>query len=614
MTTLHDTKRSDTPECSHTRTRPSLATMPLRITDRIVDYANTPHLDSSTVTYMQAHRNLVAQAHTCRALRQPAQARVQRWLVIERWDMATEPKAQATEHKIQTTEPDIIETEPETHANERWLSNIDAIAASNAFNHVRKVVIATSSRLANPQEITDALRHLRVDQHTWPHVTSLRISNHIAPADAGVTGDEGYAELAVELRSCFPAVSHVWADEGPHGRSMLGAYVATALGQLTRISMRYASIPGFSVKTLPSHITHLSLRACGRRSYLQIPQIVAPPLVALTLSVVPLSYAWDQFTNGDSTIGPGLEFTCLERLELTFFVPSRSVPGGRADDAWEYSDEHPEQPPRRKTVAVRDRASMYTVLRARGARFPQLRHVTLHQYPGRVADFLRSVPVEQLETVHVTANVTAFKGLRLGKLRALHTCELMGSGEAHRAEQPHGQRLVMRALAQGAHVRSLSVRVPDTLRVHLPSLHTVRCTELRRLHLSACITIPDVSSLLSQLPYLEQLDLQRPILTRPPRGIRGADALAQHLLAQGMTPISSSLITFVPDFMCRGATDDSVFYSMLVLVARIPSLRVLKMVAFYIAQFSRELGSLLSIRALFPYIRHLATLDYHKIH
>ncbi|KAJ2713410.1 hypothetical protein H4S00_005452 [Coemansia sp. D1744] len=563
---------------------------------------------------MQAHRNLVAQAHTCRALRQPAQTRVHQWLVIERCDVTTEHKAHGTESDINTTESDINTAEPNITETERWLSNMDAIVATNAFNHVCEVVIATSSRLANPQEITDALRHLRVDQHTWPHVTTLRISNHSAPTDAGRSGDEGCAELAAELRSCFPAVSHLWADEGPHGRSMLGAYVTTALGQLTRISMRYASIPGFSIKTLPSHITHLSLRACGRRSYLQMPQITAPPLAALTLSVVPLSYAWDQFTNGDSSMGPGIEFTCLERLELTFFVPSRSVPGGRADDAWEYSDGYPEQSPQRKTVAVRERASMYTVLRARGARFPQLRHVTLHQYPGRVADFLRSVPVGQLETVHVTANVTAFKGLRLGKLRALYTCELMVSGEARRAEQPHGQRLVMRALAQDAHVRSLSIRVPDTLRIHLPSLHTVRCTGLRRLHLSACITIPDVSLLLLQLPCLEQLDMQRPILTRPPRGIRGADALAQHLLAQGMAPISSSLITFVPDFMCRGATDDSVFYSMLVLVARIPSLRVLKMVAFYIAQFSRELGSLLNIRALFPYIRHLATLDYHKIH
>ncbi|KAJ2449701.1 hypothetical protein GGF42_004693, partial [Coemansia sp. RSA 2424] len=105
------------------------------------------------------------------------------------------------------------------------------------------------------------------------------------------------------------------------------------------------------------------------------------------------------------------------------------------------------------------------------------------------------------------------------------------------------------------------------------------------------------------------LDLQRALFVDPPPLTHTPEGMAQHLLASDMRPVSTSLIKFVPDVLCRNATDEVVFYNIFMLIARTPSLRELKMFSFYSTQFFRELLPLFKIPELFRFIRHLTTLE-----
>ncbi|KAJ2811323.1 hypothetical protein H4S07_002133, partial [Coemansia furcata] len=237
-----------------------------------------------------------------------------------------------------------------------------------------------------------------------------------------------------------------------------------------------------------------------------------------------------------------------------------------------------------------------------------LQHLQLNLYPGRIRDFLRDIPLPQLLTLRISADLVAFKGLRLAGLDLLQSSNLCYYSESKLRESPHANRFLANAFAQPPTIHKMTVSASSKCRLRLPL--EIACTGIRRLKITAQISYADLPSLLRQLPVLEFLDLQRALFVDPPPLTHTAEGMAKHFLAMGdLAPVSTSMIRFVPDVLCRNATDEVVFYNIFMLIARVPSLRVLKMFSFYSTQFLRELLPLFKIPELSKHIRHLASLE-----
>ncbi|KAJ2080050.1 hypothetical protein H4R24_000004 [Coemansia sp. RSA 988] len=589
--------------------------------------------------FYKTYKTLREYSTVCHNLRESALGFLRRRLIFERYNLAVEgfDRASLTHEELRVAKklpPDV-----------RWMSNIRMIIEEGTFEAVTEVVISTCDRYPNPEDVLGMLQKLEVDLYKWPNATVLCINNKSdyeiddKEGDESATDwipEESFTALSGYLLTTFPAVESLWMDDnrcrrvGP--RNAMSSYIMDHLSKLSRMYLRFSYMPTFGVKVLPSHITNLTLSVHSAYDYIDIPRIVAPTLVTLTLSAIPLNYLWDRFCNmppgstkdGKSVIQTNtiVEFTHLERLDLTFHVPYRSIPSGKSEDDYSWERLHdkdsadtdsssPKSRSRLKTVSVKERSPKYNVLRASGKRprFPKLRYLFLNLYPGRVKDFLNDIPVHQLQSLRISGDLVVFKGVRLNGFTSLQECSLTYFSGSKRREWPHGSRFMAKVLAQGPHVRRLSVTTCSEYRMHLPVPEKVTCTGLRRLSLTAHISYADLPGLLRRLPHLEFLDLQRALLVKPPAQARTTEGLAQHLLSMDIRPISTSLIKFVPDVLCRDATDETIFYNIFVLIARIPSLRELKMYSFYSAQFFRELLPLFKIHQLFPHIRHLATLE-----
>ncbi|KAJ2732059.1 hypothetical protein IW152_004096 [Coemansia sp. BCRC 34962] len=515
----------------------------------------------------------------------------------------------------------------------RWLTNMGRVAAAN----VREVVISTVDRYPHPDDVLAMLREHGFDQHRWVATTlcvHFKADYDIDDKEEGEwIPDESFAALALFLAEHLPLVDTLRMDDnrcrrvGP--RNAMSAYVAERLGKLRRMYLKFAYMPAFGVKTLPAHITHLTLSVYGAYEFIDIPRIMASSLVSLTLSAIPLNFVWDKFTHAGV-----LEFNELRSLDLTFHVPYRSIPSGKSEDdlMWErYNKESTEVDEdgnkvlyvdpktdnykgnhKLKTISVKEQTPKYTVLRADGKRprFPKLQHLQLSLYPGRLREFLRDIPMGQLLTLHISADLVAFKGLRLAGLDSLQSSNICYYSESKLRESPHANRFLAKVFAQPPGVRKLTVGTSSKCRLRLPP--TVQCTGIRRLKLTAQVSYADLPSLLRQLPVLQYLYLQRTLFVDPPPLTHTPEEMARHFLAMDPWPVSTSLVKFAPDVLCRNATDEVVFYNIFMLIGRVPSLRVMKMFSFYSTHFLRELLPLLKIPELLKFIRHLAALEFNE--
>ncbi|KAJ2314187.1 hypothetical protein H4S02_002151 [Coemansia sp. RSA 2611] len=609
----------------------ALQTLPKRITDRILQFCYYPEPCGSVTKSYVDYQELCEYARAYRGLRRAALPYMRQRLIFERYNMTTQrlqrgPGLMYDELRAAQKQPPQV----------RWLSNMHMLSEPRDFDAVREVVISTQDRYPHADDVLDMLRQFELDQHPWPNVTTLSVcfTSQLlvaeAPEDSEWIPDESFAALAAFLQDTFPNVENLCAydrrSQRTGARNALTSYIASNLDKLTRMHLGFECMPVFGVKTLPSHITHLHLNSENPHTYLDVPRIVAPTLVELHLRDIPLSYLWDRFSGLPGTpLARTVEFTRLERMYLSFFMPSRRVPAGKADDpSWEqlhgvddgYADDGGvydgiSPRPRIKSVSVTERSPKYCVLRTdtKRPRFPRLRTLELMRYPGRLCEFFKDIPVEQLHSLTVTADLVAFKGLRLNGFTSLRSSKFNLYGEITRREIPHGRRYLARVLAQGSNVRKIELEMSERYRMYLPPADKIRCTGLRALNLSVPVSYLDLVPLLQRLVCLEYLSVMRVVHVKPPVQTRSVEGMAQHLLATGMKPISTSLIKFSPNVLCRDATDETVFYNTIVLISRIPSLRKLNTLSFYSGQFFRELWPLLKVPQLFPYIRHLASLE-----
>ncbi|KAJ2716638.1 hypothetical protein H4R19_000529 [Coemansia spiralis] len=636
----------------------TLQELPKQIIDRILTFCYQPQLTSFHPKFYKTYEGVCELAQVCHNMRVSALPYMRRRLIFERYNLAID----ALDH-MSLTHDELLAAKKLPPVI-KWKSNMAAVIGTHGYDAVTEVVISTCDRYPNPDDVLEMLHQFDVGVHRWPNVRLLCINNKSdyeiddKDGDDGSGGgadwipEESFSALTGFLLTAFPNVDSLWMDDnrcrrvGP--RNAMSTYIMDHLSKLTRMHLRFSYMPTFGVKVLPPHITNLTLNVHSAYDYIDIPRIIAPSLVTLTLSAIPLNYLWDRFCNAapgpgsssgnnkQAVTSPGsnvVEFTRLERLELTFHVPYRSIPSGKTEEdcSWERLTDRDtvgggsggdkddaeadgssqKARPRLKTVSIKERSPKYSVLRADGKRpqFPKLRHLLLNLYPGRVKDFLNDIPIAQLQTLRISGDLVVFKGLRLGGFTSLRECALTYFSGYKRREWPHASRNLAKALAQGPHVRTLSITTCSEFRMYLPPPDQVHCTGLRRLILTAQVSYADLPPILRRLPCLELLNLQRALLVKPPPQARTPEGLAQHLLASDMQPISTSLIRFVPDVLGRDATDETVFYNIFMLISRIPSLRMLKMYSFYSAQFFRELLPLFKIHQLFPHIRHLATLE-----
>ncbi|KAI9502665.1 hypothetical protein GGI25_003520 [Coemansia spiralis] len=628
----------------------TLQTLPKQILDRILEICYNRLLPIYRPRFYKLHREFREYAHLCHSLRASALPYLYKRLIFERYNLTVEG---VDKHKRSHEE---LEAAKKLPPQIKWMSNLRLIVEAGAFDKVTEVAISSCDRYPMPDDVLATLQKYEFEKHDWTHVTMLYINfksdyelddkeisaddDPGTPAKTAASGndwvsEESFGALGSYLDITMPNVDELWMDDdrcrriGP--RCSMSNYIMDHLDRFKSLNLQFAYTPTFGVKVLPAHITRLTLSIHSAYDYVDIPRIVAPTLVSLTLMSIPLNYLWDRFCNVPG--GPSksrssangsynvIEFSELEKLELTFHVPYRSVPSGKTEDDLMWDQYRKESGsdleanykgnPRLKTVSIKERTPKYTQLRTDGRRprFPKLRHLQLNLYPGRVNDILKEIPVEQLYTLSISGDLVVYKSLRLKGLTNLRYSNLSCYSESRYRESAHGNRFLAHALGQSAHIRSIVVSASTEYRLKLPPADKIMCTGVRKLVLKAQITYADVPDLLRRLPMLESLELQRAMFVKPPASVRTAEGMAAHMLSTDMRPISTSLLKFFPDVLMRNATDDVVFYNILMVIARIPSLRELKMFSFYSTQFFRELLPLFKIHQVLPFIRHLTTLE-----
>ncbi|KAJ2635831.1 hypothetical protein GGF40_003366 [Coemansia sp. RSA 1286] len=616
---------------------PTLQTLPKQILDKILNKYYDKQLPSFHPKFFRVYKHAYELSQLCRALREALQPYIYGRLIFERYNLAVE----GVEARKSTTME-------ETKAMKKlppitvWKSNIKLIESCDMWDSVTQVVISTYDRYPDPDDVLAMLKEKGFDQHQYPNVHML-ITNFKADFDIDDKAsddvndwipDESFNALGQYLSQHLTHIDTMWMEENRCRRvglrNAMSPFVSANLEKLRKLHFRFSYMPNFGVKILPQHITHLTLSVHSAYDYIDIPKIATPALQSLTLSAIPISYLWDRFVNYPQQPGV-VEFPELIKLDLSFHQPYRRIPAAKTEDdyMWErYSKENAnaDDPDSKvfqaesykgntklKTISVKDQSAKYTVLRTdtRRPRFPKLRRLRLNLYPSRVCEFLKHVPAEQLEYLCISGDLVAYKGFRMSQFTNLKKSLIMQYSDTTYRQTSHVTRLMTRVLSQPSKIlRSLDITSSTKSRVYLPPAHKITCSSIKKLYIMANVSYEDVPVLLENLPLLEQFDLQRAMFAKPPPEAETPEGLADMLLASGMQPISTSLIKFIPDVMCRSVTDATIFYNLFVLIARIPSLLELKMFSFYSSQFSSELARMLAIPRLRIHIEHLSTLEY----
>ncbi|KAJ2784705.1 hypothetical protein GGI15_002180 [Coemansia interrupta] len=526
----------------------------------------------------------------------------------------------------------------------KWRSNIKLVRVTNMISYVRTVSISTTDRYPDPDDVLKMLKEHGFDNLRYTSVTRLIVKNKSdfdvddKPSDdaSDWIPDESFNALSQYLTENLPHVQELWLDDkrcmrvGP--RNAMSPYIAENLDKMRRLELSFAHMPVFGVKTLPMQITHLRLTVHGAYNYIDIPRIATPMLQVLSLSAIPIDCLWQRFVQPASGSDgsqqqqqppPGfVDFPELRSLSLTFYVPYRSIPSAKTENdyMWEnYKDDAIRTKPesykgnsKLKTISVQDQSPKYHVLRtdSRRPRFPKLTSLSLNQYPGRVSEFLKDVPVEQLVSLRLSGYINTFKGFRMNGFTSLRICSLMQFSELKHRQLSHGNRFFEHAMMhQSPALQSLHIVSSTEWRLRLPPVDKIQCSSIRRLRLSVTISFEDIPALLRCLPLLELLDLEHSVFPQPPLDAQTSEGLADILLTMGFEPISTSLLTFTPDVLCRNSNEESLFYNVFLVIARVPSLRKLCMYSFYASHFFEKLLSMLKIPRLFPFIRHLASIE-----
>ncbi|KAJ2851075.1 hypothetical protein IWW36_001422 [Coemansia brasiliensis] len=625
------------------QTAASFQQLPKRILDKIIYLWYEPLNHPAMQRYICKYEELCRLSWTCRGLRQTIKPLLRQRLIFEQYDMRLGQRDSAF-----ITFEEIGEAKKQP-AQPKWFTNMPMLVLSGEMERVSEVLISSHEMTPEPLSVLTQLQEHKVDRYEWPNATRLLLNfpsdgildSHSRPAAEGEWfSDEHLAMMSRFLVKKFPNVNTVHMRDSNCKqlglRNTLSSYISEQLSKLTCLHLHFHHLPVFGVKMLPAQITHLELVQSASGSsggdIMELPRMVAPTLVSLTLDAVVISQLWDRFCGLPGTPASRVvEFSRLESLELRFYMPFLRIPTRKDDEyLWDnslpgdyYDSDAVESSVGSarnlstkltlRTIPVRDRSPKYTTIRAgsKQPRFPQLRVLRLRQYPGRLSEFLSYIAADKLQTLDVTGDLVVFKGLRLDKLTSMTSCSLSSHSPHARREWAHARRLVLKPFKQGRNLRHLSVGVAAETPMSIPpAMINVQSTGIRELELTLRIAIPDLIPLLCKLPQLESLSLMRLYLLHLPSHAGTAEGMAQALLASGIsTPLDSKILHVKFEMFHTDKCERTVLYNVMLLITRTVSLRKLRMTGYFIHKFYRELLPLLKIPQLFPHIRHLASLE-----
>ncbi|KAJ2871413.1 hypothetical protein FB639_004479, partial [Coemansia asiatica] len=605
------------------------------ILNKIISKYYNQHFPSFHEKFFRVYKQAYELSQLCRALREALRPYIFGRLIFERYNLAVEgvdPKKYTTmqETKELRKLPPVIV----------WKSNIRLIDNCDMWDSVTDVVLSTCDKYPDPDDVLAMLKENGFDRHQYPNVHMLivnfksdfEVDDKVGDDVNDWISDESFNALSQYLSQHLTHIDTMWMDESRCRRvglrNSMSPFISANLDNLRKMYFRFAYLPSFGVKVLPQHITHLKLYVYSAYDYIDIPKISTLALKSLTLSAIPISYLWDRFVNSPQQPDV-IEFPELYSLDLSFHQPYRSIPAAKTEDdfMWErYSQENCADDPDKmiqtksykgnnklKTISVKDQSAKYTVLRTDTRRplFPKLRRLRLNLYPRRVCEFIKFVPAEQLEYLYITGDLVTYKGFRMSRFTNLKDCAIMQYSDNTHRQSPHATRFMTHVMSQPSKkLISLQITSSTKSRVYLPPAEKMTCSTIKKLCIIANISYEDVPVLLGKLPLLERFELQRAMFVKPPPEAETPEGLADMLLATGMEPLSTSVIKFIPDVMYRGVTEQTVFYNIFVLIARIPSLRELKTFGFFSSLFSTELSRMLAIPRLRDHIKHINYLEY----
>ncbi|KAJ1960722.1 hypothetical protein GGI12_003652 [Dipsacomyces acuminosporus] len=524
----------------------------------------------------------------------------------------------------------------------KWRTNLGRIAKEGVTDKVENLAIGSYYRYLTPEDIIKTLKGFGFDKLDWSGVRELHMKFGYYHDDTfeeteeiGWKLDESSSVLGDFLAERLPNITAVVSEESQRHRTAprnsLSGFLSKRIDRLQKLKMEFTCLPDFGVKSLPGQLTYLDLEVYSVFDYVDIPRIMAPSLVFLKLRSIPLYYLWDRFYDGNGSNAKNIEFKQLETLKLTFHHPSRTVPAGKSEDDFArekiYKERGIDSPdkcyngnPKLKTISVKEKAPKYTVLKSdrRHPLFPKLRVLHLALYPGRVCEFLKDIPQRQIADLSISGDLVIFKGLHLGGFASLRNCDLAQYTETKIGGLPHKKRLLARAFAQSPTLRTLNFVSESSRLLKLPPMDEITCTGLRKLTITGPISFNEIPDLLRRLKYLEYFKFER---IKYDTTIDGSDSGSFDTLyglfnddftIKVMKPISTSLITLVPDIISMVVPDDILVYNLISLIAHIPSLRNFKVFDYFASTFTQVIEPMLANPRIRPYIEHLANLNYDR--
>ncbi|KAI8319801.1 hypothetical protein GQ54DRAFT_341021 [Martensiomyces pterosporus] len=594
----------------------TLQSLPKQTIDIILEYCYTLSTWGFNPKFYHAYRFFHDLSHLCHSLRVSALPYLRRRVVFERYNARLEYERQMASDEVAAAK----KLSPVV----KWRTNFGRVHAEGLIDQVTEVAIGSYHKYMTAGSLLKALKGYGFDQHQWTSVRTLNIqfgSSHDdtfeETDETGWSLDESFVALGDYLAASLPAIDKVIGEERQRHRTAprnaLSSYLSKQLDRLQRLTMEFTYMPDFGAKTFPPQITHLDLKVFSTFDYLDIPRIMAPTLISLKLHQIPLYYLWDRFyDNRAGALAKAIEFKELRKLDLYFHHPSRTVPAGKSEEDFarerlcrergiETHEENYNGNPKLKTISVTEKSPKYTVLKTDGKRplFPKLQTLHLRSYPGRVSEFLKHVPQGQIEDLYISGQLVAFKGLHLGGFRALRRCDISQYTEHGVGGLPHKNRLLARVFSQMDMLEKLYICSESKYQLKLPPMEDVLCTGLRRLTVSGPIQFSEFPELLRKLKRLEYFKFERVKYSQPASGYYDPVGMATDLLSD-TRPISTSLVTIVPDILSMAAPDDVLVYNMVALIARIPSLKNFRVFDYFSETFIQAIQPMLEIPSLRP--------------
>ncbi|KAJ2338063.1 hypothetical protein GGF43_006962, partial [Coemansia sp. RSA 2618] len=210
--------------------------------------------------------------------------------------------------------PEPIDLRPST--------NIDLALATGNMQYIRRLHIKVHYQTNPFPGLYTLLTYLHNISCHWQRVHTLELTvrgNHMLARFEHQSTLVYFEELQQTVRALAKLVPHLHelrfggSSPSPVAHAVYGGLVGVHARKVAKLRSCH---PVFEYgSAVFNNLTHLDIRFAGDAEY-QMPPVMAHTLVSLTLSNIPLDYAWLSFIGGDPRTD--INFTRLKALMLTY--------------------------------------------------------------------------------------------------------------------------------------------------------------------------------------------------------------------------------------------------------------------------------------------------------